>query len=217
MLTALKRLLPLFALFSVALASGDARAVSLVWHSPSQAPLELRLAVALGPSRTTLRSQLRVSESPPGPLAIVVPAPHGASLDLASEAWLEALVTATAPRIASPKGVVASCPDDEPLESRVAIAGVVAHKTPAHPLEVHVLSDADAVASFAAKNDLALDAELVAALEALAPTQFLVVRISSPGSELITPTLRISDDRAVPVRARPLATSNPPPQLGDSC
>ena len=66
-----KKLLPLLALVLVAVAGRDARAVGLL--ADAATPVELRLAVAIGPSRTTLWSEMRVGDSQPGPLALVVP------------------------------------------------------------------------------------------------------------------------------------------------
>ncbi len=67
----------------------------------SFAPLEQRVAVAVGPARTTLWTSLRFT-SGSGPVAIVIPAPPGASLDRSSDAWLEALDEASAARVFPP-------------------------------------------------------------------------------------------------------------------
>ncbi|HSN99820.1 MAG TPA: hypothetical protein VLS89_16100, partial [Candidatus Nanopelagicales bacterium] len=71
--------------------------------SGEAAPLEQRVALAVGPDRTTLWTSVRVSSSGPGgALGIVAPAAPGAALDWSSSAWFEALEVATAPRVLAP-------------------------------------------------------------------------------------------------------------------
>jgi hypothetical protein len=187
-----KSLLPWVVLLYVALASRHAVAVGFLAKSSAATPGELRVAVAVGPSRTTLWAQMRVADSQPGPLALIVPAPLGARLDLASDAWLEALEVATAPRVLSPKDVVASCPGSPSSNDRLHIVGELGHDASAHPLELRLLDSADAVAEWGNKNGLTVSSPMRASLAALSPMQFLVVRISSPGGEALTPTVRIN-------------------------
>ena len=68
-----------------------------------------RVAVAAGPSRTTLWTSLRFTAAG-GKMGIVVPAPPGTSLDISSDAWFEALEVATAPRVFPPGGSSFYCP-----------------------------------------------------------------------------------------------------------
>lgn len=110
-------------------------------------PIEQRVALAVGPQRTTSWSQLLV-RTKPGPLAMVVPAAPGAALDWSSPAWMEALELATAPRIRPPSGVVPACPGEVPPDDPVDVVGQTTHLPPLVPLEVTVLTDADAVVTW---------------------------------------------------------------------
>src|SRR6185369_7998779 len=96
---------------SCALLSGAAQGAGAgAWLSAaSLTPVEQRIAVAVGPQRTTVWTSLRF-EAAGGPMGIIVPAPPGAALDLSSDAWFEALEVATAPRILPPANESPFCP-----------------------------------------------------------------------------------------------------------
>lgn len=153
-------------------------------------PIEQRVALAIGPDRTTLWTQLLV-RTKPGPLAVVVPAAPGASLDWSSPAWMEALELATAPRIRPPSGVVPACPGEVPPDDPVDVIGQTTHIPPLPPLEVTVLSDADAVVTWAQGYGMTVPPPVVAAMNALAGQRFVVARFDAPDGEVLTPTLRV--------------------------
>src|SRR5262249_38504169 len=106
--------------------SGHAHAAGAWIPSASFEPVEQRVAIAIGPQRTTLWTTLRFQASA-GPVGIVVPAPPGASLDFSSDAWFEALDVATAPRIFPPIGASPYCPGTGGPGNIFEIAGTVAH------------------------------------------------------------------------------------------
>jgi hypothetical protein len=153
------------------------------------APIEQRMALAVGPTRTTLWANLRFSADP-GEVAFVVPLPAGASVDQASRAFLESLEEATAPRILAPDGGPQSCPGDPPLAP--VVAGDLAPTSTLAPLELLVLDDVVAVASWADGRGLVVPASVEAALSLQPAARFLVARFASVGSSAITPTFRVS-------------------------
>ncbi len=102
------------------LLAAGASVAALAWPRPADAagawlasadlePVEQRLAVALAPGRTTVWTSLRFV-APAGPVAFVLPVPAGASVDRSSDAWLEALDLATAPRVFPPPHASPACP-----------------------------------------------------------------------------------------------------------
>jgi hypothetical protein len=116
----------------------------------------------------------------------------GASLDWSSSAWFEALEIATAPRVRPPAGVVAACPGQTPASDPIDMVGDAFHADPMAPLELVVLSDADAVVSWALSNGLAVTPELYDGLATLTGMRFVVARFAAPNGEAWTPTLRVS-------------------------
>src|SRR5262249_54152161 len=132
----------------------------------SLTPTEQRVAVAAGPARTTLWTSLRF-DAAGGPVGIVVPAPPGASLDLSSDAWCEALEVATAPRIFPPSGASPFCPGKSGSPTVFEIAGQISHMKSLAPEDVSVLDDAAAVSTWAAQGKLTIPPKLAAALAAL--------------------------------------------------
>lgn len=152
-------------------------------------PIEQRMALAVGPTRTTLWANLRFSADP-GEVAFVVPLPAGASVDQASRAFLESLEEATAPRILAPDGGPQSCPGDPPLAP--VVAGDLAPTSTLAPLELLVLDDVAAVASWADGRGLVVPASVEAALSLQPAARFLVARFASVGSSATTPTFRVS-------------------------
>jgi Uncharacterized protein conserved in bacteria (DUF2330) len=168
--------------------SGPAHAFG--WLSSGQlTPIEHRVALSVGPSRTTVWTSLRL-EAAAGPVGVVIPAPPGASVDWSSDAWLEALEVASAPRVFPPDGSDGACPRQEPVDP-FHIAGSVEHVATLGPDEVVILPDAAEVALWAATNGLVLTPELAASLEQLAGPRFISARFSPTGGVVVTPTLRV--------------------------
>ena len=123
---------------------GQARASGALVASGSATPIEQRVAVASGPDRTTLWTSLHL-EADAGPVALIIPVPPGASLDVSSDAWFEALEVATAPRVLPPKGVSSTCPNSTEPGELFHVAGRVDHVSSLLPEEVQVFADGGAV------------------------------------------------------------------------
>lgn len=184
---ATKALAALLALSSGTLAS-DAAAQSLLGAADT-APLEQRMALAVGPTRTTLWANLRFSATP-GEVAFVVPLPAGASVDQASRAFLESLEEATAPRVLVPDGGPQACPGDPPLPP--VVEGELEPSSTLAPLELLVLDDLSAVTSWADGRGLVVPPSVEAALSLQPAARFLVARFVSVGAQALTPTFRVS-------------------------
>ncbi len=152
-------------------------------------PVQHRVALAVGPEQSTLWSQIRL-DAAAGTVAVVVPAPDGARLDWSSDAWLESLEVATAPRVLPPPGLNPTC-DGSSDPAAVDVVGDTAHVDTLTPLEVAVLDDANQVVLWAEQHSLAVSPELSAALAALVGQRFVVARFSAPGGTALTPTLRV--------------------------
>ena len=196
----LRRPLLLTILGSLALATVSDRALAGGgWlKSGDQHLLEQRVAIAVGPERTTVWTSLRF-DGTAGPVGVVVPVPPNAALDLSSDAWFEALEVATAPRIFPPEGVSPSCPGVEGEPDPFHLAGDVGHTPSLPPAEVVVLDDADAVASWASSSGLTLAPELASVLSGMQGKRFLAARFAAPGGEGLTRTLRVALPGSEPV------------------
>ncbi len=172
------------------LASHDARALVLVTSHPDAAPSRLRVAMALGPTRSTLWAQAHMLGGR-GAAALIVPARPGASLDLATEAWFEALEVATAKRVLSPEGHSATCAGTSE-EPRVEVVGDLLHEAASPVHEVKVLSDTADLEQWAKSEGLEVEPALAAALVALEPMRFVALRTSTEDGATTTPTLRVT-------------------------
>ncbi len=170
---------------------GDVLAAGAWLPGAGQASVEQRVAVAAGPERTTLWTSLRF-DGARGPVAVVVPVPPLAALDVSSDAWFEALEAATAPRVLPPEGVASHCPGEEGAPGPFHTVGQLAHEATLEPLEVTVLEDAVAVARWAESAGLALSSETAAQLGELQGMRFAAARFDAPGGPAITRTLRIA-------------------------
>jgi Uncharacterized protein conserved in bacteria (DUF2330) len=176
----------------VASSAGHARA-SGAWISGGNSlePVEQRIAVSVGPDRTTMWTSLRF-DSTAGKVGIVVPAPPGSSLDFSSDAWFEALEVATAPRVFPPEGESPYCPGQSGPPSIFDIAGQLAHAQSLPVDDVAVLDDVNAVGAWAAQSGLDLSPALASSLGALGAVRFVAVRFLAPGGPAVTRTLRVA-------------------------
>ncbi|WP_050429432.1 DUF2330 domain-containing protein [Chondromyces crocatus] len=179
-----------FTPLTLAALPGDAHASGAWLPSAGQAPVEQRVAVAVGPSRTTVWTSMRFDGSA-GPVGVVIPVPSLSSLDLSSDAWLEALDVATAPRIFPPAGERGTCPADPAAPDAVH---VVCDEDPTQtlsPTEITVLEDAGAVALWAAQGGLTLSPGTASALGGVQGKRFVAARFVAPGGAALTRTLRV--------------------------
>ncbi|WP_197041180.1 DUF2330 domain-containing protein [Chondromyces apiculatus] len=188
----LRRRLALLALSSLPFVAlpGAARAGGALLPSDDQTPVEQRVAVAMGPERTTVWTSLRFDGSA-GSVGVVVPVPPLAALDLTSDAWLEALEMATAPRIFPPFGASATCPGEGDDPDAVHVAGDLNHQQTLPPAELLVLESAGDVALWAVQAGLDLSPAMASKLGAMQGKRFLVARFFSPGGPALTRTLRV--------------------------
>jgi hypothetical protein len=195
MLRALASSLVLGALLT---ATADAHASGGWMAQAAFQPTEQRVALAVTPQRTTLWTSLRFL-SDPGPVAIVLPVPVGAALDVSSDAWFEALEVATAPRIFPPAGEDGVCASPTPVPSRpFDIAGVVDHHGSAPVQESALLPDLAAVSTWASARGLPLSPALQVQLEGLTAFQLFVVRFDAPPGGGTTATVRVAVPGAWP-------------------
>lgn len=188
----LRRSLAAAAIAAAVVSAGTRAEAAGAWASSAAVqPLEQRVAIAASAQRVTLWTSLRFT-SPGGPLVIVVPAPPGAALDVASDAWFEALEVATAPRIFPPGSVSPFCPGKSGSPNLFELDGYVGHAASLAPQDVVVLDDASKVATWASQIGVTVPPVVQNALEKLSGVSFLAVSFNAPAGEQITPTLRVS-------------------------
>jgi hypothetical protein len=182
---------PFAALAAGSLVLGSAgSAQAFGWLASGQlTPIEHRVAVSVGPARSTVWTSLRF-DAAAGPVAVIIPAPPGASVDWSSDAWLEALEVASAPRVFPPQGSTGACPGQEPIDP-FHIAGSTDHLATLGPDEIVILPTAADVAVWADTHGLVLSPELAASLEQLAGQRFISARFSPAGGVAVTPALRV--------------------------
>ena len=177
---------------------GRAEAAGAWLSSAALTPTEQRVAIAVGPSRTTLWTSLRF-DATGGAMAIIVPAPPGASLDLSSDAWFEALEVATAPRLFPPPGGDPFCPGKSGSPNLFQLDGPISHTASLTPQEITVLADASALAGWTAQAGFAVSTSLQTALAKLTGARFVAVRFNAPTGAGVTPTLRVAMPSAPPL------------------
>jgi hypothetical protein len=193
---------------AIAVGTTDARAVGSL-SSPGHEPIEQRVALALGPQRTVLWTQLRV-DALPGALAIVAPASEGARLDWSSDAFFEALELSTAPRVLPPRGATPACPGEIPPTDPVVNTGNPYHQQSLAPLEVFIAENAAELVGWAELHGMSVSAETAAALAATAGP-FVAARFFAPHGEVLTPALRIASDHTIPTLPLVLSESGTAP------
>ncbi len=152
--------------------------------------LEQRIAIALGPSRTVVWTQVHAAAEA-GAFALIVPVEAGAGLDLSTEAWLEALEASTAPHILPPSGVEAVCPGDAGPPA-VHVAGDLALHVPLVPAEVDTLVGAADVLLWAAERELDVPSAVAQAFAQSEATHFVAMRFAAPAGDVWSPTLRVA-------------------------
>jgi hypothetical protein len=178
--------------------------------SPGFVPVEQRVAVAVTPLRTTLWTSLRfVSQG--GAVGVVLPV-AGASVDLSSDAWFEALEVATAPRIFPTPALSPYCPGTPagpttPFDT----AGHLEHTVSAALAESAILPDTSSVTAWAAARGLTLSTAVQVGLGDFAGAQFLAMRFVPPAGAGITPTVRIAIPGQIPTLPLSLTSNGPPP------
>jgi hypothetical protein len=171
--------------------SGRAEAAGAWLSSAALTPTEQRVALAVGPTRTTLWTSLRF-DAAGGSVALIVPAPPGSSLDFSSDAWFEALEVATAPRLFPPAGADPFCPGKSGSPNIFQLDGQVSHTASLAVEEVTVLDDPSAVSGWAAQAGFTVSTAIQDELTKLGAVRFVAVRFNAPAGPGVTPTLRVA-------------------------
>ena len=179
---------------------GRAHAAGMWLSTNGFSPNELRVAIAAGPTRTTVWTSLAF-DSWPTTVGLVLPVPSGTMVDVAPDAWFEALDTAMAPRIYADPNL--TCPDGSPpANSDNSCAGIAAWASPQPTIPAvsfDLLETPDAVTAWANDHDMAIPTSVAPALAALTASRFVAVRfIAPPPGGGVTQTIRVVMPGAVP-------------------
>lgn len=171
-------------------------------------PVAVRAALTVGEARTTVWTQVHATTDA-GPFALVVPAAPGAAVDLATDAWLEAIEAATAVRIGPPSGIDATCPgaSDEPLH----VAGDLEHHATLLPAEIDVVVGAAELLLWAAERQLEVPGPVAQALADGETTHFVALRFAAPAADVWTPTIRVALPGSKPVLPLAIAHADATP------
>jgi hypothetical protein len=190
----IRRILAAASVAALLAVAPPARAMGVVVTSPAgaSATVSLRVAVAGATGRTARWGSVEVRGSATE-FAWIIPVRNGAFLDLASDAFFEALGTATSPRVVPPQ---ATPPCG--IAGGVEVAGDFTHTVTAAPGAAAVAADRPTLEAELAAWGLALTSDVVPALDAaLASGQVLVaLRFASPAAQVVTRTVRVVDDGA---------------------
>jgi hypothetical protein len=210
---------------ALALVAPDARAMGAIVTSPPSASSATELRVALSvangdasgegttgvDSGTLTRVTRWLSARVHGDataFALVLPVRAGAFVDVASDAWMEALEAASAPRVVPPQ-VSPPCG----IAGGVDVEGDLSHEATVPPDAVAVAPDAATLAMELAMWGFTLSQDVASALDAAAATgsAFVVVRFPAPAPDVLTRTVRITEyepsEIAYSLAALPLAGS----------
>jgi hypothetical protein len=174
------------------LLAGAARAAGAVLAPAGESVqvVDVRYAIAMSRERTTRWVSLRLARVP-GAMAWVLPVRSDAAIAEVGDAWLDALESATAPRIVAP-----ACSDAGSPPPKV----VVERRAPLAPsvpsLHQAVVTDVAALREFADQWGFALPDETAARVEEITARGFalLVLVYGGPTDATATRTVRISDD-----------------------
>jgi hypothetical protein len=151
----------------------------------------VRLAVATTPgaaARTTLWAQVSVAGASTG-FVWIVPVRPGARIDLASDAWLDALDAATSPVVLPPNVTATAC--DAGVVPQLVPPGTSPAST--RPAQTALFTDAASLGAFVTGAGYALPPSLSSALEPLFAAGTTFVASTYDSALLPTRTLRIVD------------------------
>lgn len=157
----------------------------------SVAPVEAKIAFAIARGRTTRWVSLRV-RGEASLAAWILPVKAGAQVDFASDAWLEALEDATAPRVlpppdALPCGVMPQGPE---------VHGDTSHHVNRRPADIALLADAAEARAYADALGVTIPASMTSRLASLSAEgyRFVVASYVSLADGDRLAGLRIVDD-----------------------
>jgi hypothetical protein len=173
--------------------SAEAHAMGAIISSPAgaSAATQVRVAVSSTGTRTSRWASIHV-HGQAATFAWVVPVKSNAFVDLASDAWLEALEDATAPRVIPPYQSPPCGPGG------VEVEGNLSHLVTTAPDASTIAPDAATLASTLAAWGLSVPGELAPLVDAAGAEgdSFLVLRYSSATADVVTRTVRIVDGSA---------------------
>ena len=147
-----------------------------------------RVAVAASPGRTVRWAQIRVT-SDKSAFAWLVPVLPGARIDLASDAWLDALDAATVPVVKSPKSTT-ECT----VPSAPQLLSAVTSPASRGPLQALVALDEPSLASFVSGSGFSIPDSLATALGEVFSSGSAVLALVYAAGPLPVHTLRVVDD-----------------------
>jgi hypothetical protein len=191
-------------LAATALIDGRAQAMGAIATSPPGASsiTEVHIAVSSTGTRTSRWVSLHVHGSATA-FAWIVPVKPDAFVDLASDAWLESLEDATAPRVVPPD-VSPPCG-----EGGVEVEGDTVHTVTTRPDSVAIAADQPTLVAALSTWNLAMSSDLVPLVEAAGANgdSFVALLYTNPLAEVVTRTVRVVDTSAASV---PLALTAGP-------
>lgn len=165
-------------------------------YPPNSSELrELQVAVATSEGQSTWWLGAKV-EGAAQAIFVVVPAPPGSSVDLASDAWFEALSDATHPRIVPPSMPPdVTCPEAVvPGNDDYDLSGDISHSASVQPTPSIEVLDFSQLVLLLQDNGLSLDFEAMSTLADLdtAGYRFVVLRYEPPAGNSTLRTVRIA-------------------------
>jgi hypothetical protein len=163
---------------------------ALVASPPDSAMVtEVRFAESASGTRTTRWASLHVVGSPTA-LAWIVPVTGGAVVDGSSDAWMEALEAASAPRVVPPAG-----PPPCGQAGGVDVEGELDRVATVPPTSIALAPDSASLAAVLAMWGLSATPQVSTALAAAATpgTTFVVLGFANPPVDMWTRTVRVVD------------------------
>jgi hypothetical protein len=150
---------------------------------------EVRFAESASPARTIRWASLHVVGNATA-FAWIVPLSGGAFVDTSSDAWMEALEAASAPRVVPP-AQPAPCGQNGGID----VEGEVNRVATVPPTSVAMAPDAASLATVLAMWGLSPTHQVSAALAAAASsgTTFVVLGFANPPVDMVTRTVRVVD------------------------
>ncbi len=171
---------------AMALACASPAAAVGMLFSERAAP-ELDVQVAIAANQASHVSWVRVQLAPVGGQALwVLPLPADAAVDVAGDAWMDALDRSLAPRITAPIGARSCSKEDARVDS-------LATALPRHAARALLHFDsAAAVTDHALKAGLRVDDSALDALKRASTDRFLALEFSAPSAWSVGDTVRFS-------------------------
>jgi len=190
----------------------SAHATTAILPSGTALPVEQRVAVAVSSKQTTIWTNLRL-DTAASPVGLIIPVPPGAALDHGSDAWLEALDEATAPRVFPPTGTTYVCPGAslDPAAKGFHDTTYPLPLSAVEPAEATVLPDVPAVLNWATTHGFSISPATKASLEAMSGMRFFAERFTPNTSPFFSSTLRVvlpGPDPVLPLALTQAGSSN---------